>query len=113
MPITGYWAVFFCGILGGLGGELIHWASLYRQNVAAPYARKIGYWLVTVGLIATGGAMAVVYFGSSAQAIVAVHIGAATPLILQKLVALAPNPPGAKGGIAAVRPVSLLHFFRW
>jgi hypothetical protein len=60
-----------------------------------------------------GGAMAVVYFGGAAQAIIAVHVGAATPLILQKLVALAPNPPGARGGIAAVRPISLLNFFRW
>jgi hypothetical protein len=45
------------------------------------------YWVSTIGMILLGGLMPVLYLNGSASALLCFHLGAATPILLQKLVA--------------------------
>ncbi|TGT78429.1 hypothetical protein EN802_01950 [bacterium M00.F.Ca.ET.159.01.1.1] len=55
-----------------------------------------------------GGGLAVLYFGTQADAIVTFHVGLSTPLILQKLTTTVADVPGGKGTSASV-----VSFFTW
>jgi hypothetical protein len=72
------------------------------------YAKSVFYWIITVAMIALGGLVAILYFGVRAEALLAFHVGASTPLILQKLTTTVAKKPGAKG----VGP-NLLDFLDW
>jgi hypothetical protein len=67
------------------------------------------YWMTTVAMILLGGAMPLLYLEGSASALLCFHLGAATPIILQKLVAYAPSLVGRQGSDG----VSIQNFFRW
>ena len=87
MPLTSIQEVFLIGSLGGVLLELVHWWNLRRRNPRFPkYARAVGYWVITGLMAIAGGAVTVFYFGGQGEAIVALHVGISTPLILQKLV---------------------------
>jgi hypothetical protein len=88
--------------------ELLHWYRL-RQNGKLPdYARSRSTGIVTVVMALAGGGPAWLYFGDKADAVVALHVGLSTPLILQKLTTTVAQTPGGKGG-----GPSLLKFFEW
>ncbi len=104
---TGF-QVFLVGLAGGLALELMHWYAIYRDDRLPAYANSTLYWTVTALMAAAGGGMALLYFGGRADGLLAFHVGASTPLILQKLTTTAARQTGAK----SLQP-SLLSFFRW
>jgi hypothetical protein len=70
---------------------LLHWYALSRKPAAiAKYRRKSLYWITTLGMIALGGVMPLLYIQGSASALLCFHLGAATPIVVQKLVAAVP-----------------------
>lgn len=108
MTLNSMWQVFAVGVFGGFLAELLHWWGLRTQGVLPEYADQTLYWVVTGLLIVSGGGVATLYFGPNADGLLALHIGASTPLILQKMVSAAPERPGAKAAGPSVR-----RFFRW
>lgn len=101
-------AVFSVGVAGGAANELLHWWGL-RENPNLPeYAKRGFYWIVTLGMVALGGALAWLQLGSQADALIAFQIGLAAPMLLQKLMKAA---PGQTGGMGAPRP-SVRDFLR-
>ena len=73
-------------VLGGVAAEMLHWYGLARKPGAlAKYRAKAVYWITTIGMILLGGAMPLLYIQGSASALLCFHLGAATPIILQKL----------------------------
>jgi hypothetical protein len=108
MAIQTVQMVFAAGAAGGVALELLHWYALRRDPKLPAYAGSPIYWIITAGMIALGGLVAVLYFGARAEALLAFHVGASTPLILQKLTTTIAKQPGAKGGSPTV-----LDFFHW
>jgi hypothetical protein len=105
--VAGQTVVSLCG---GVAAELLHWYALSRKPQAIPkYASRPVYWITTLAMILLGGAMPLLYIEGSASALLCFHLGAATPIILQKLVAYAPSLVGRQGG----NEISLRNFFRW
>jgi hypothetical protein len=99
-------------LLGGLAAELLHWYALSRKEGGAdPFKAKPVYWVTTVGMVLLGGLMPVLYIQGTASALLCFHLGAATPVILQKLVANLPAGV-AKQGVAENR-ATLRNFFSW
>lgn len=97
-------------LLGGVAAEMLHWYQLaHKPGGAAAFAQSPVYWVVTAGMILLGGAMPLLYLGGSASALLCFHLGAATPLLLQKLVAAAPAITHAQG---AGRP-KFREFLTW
>ncbi len=98
-------------LAGGGAAEMLHWYGLARRPGAiAKYRFRAIYWVTTLGMVGLGGIMPVLYIDGSASALLCFHLGAATPVIVQKLVAAVPSAathlgPGESG--------SLRDFFRW
>jgi hypothetical protein len=99
MQVTQLWAQFLLGIGGGFACELLHWYSLSRKpGGATRFSHHAIYWITTVGMILVGGAMPLLYLQGTASALLCFHLGAATPILLQKLVATAPQLARGQGG---------------
>ena len=96
-------AVFGVGMAGGVVNEVLHWWGLRESAVLPEYAARPLYWIVTLAMVVLGGGLAWLQLGTSADALIAFEIGLAAPLILQKLVRLAPEREGAMGSGASVR----------
>ncbi|MGR5320893.1 hypothetical protein [Vibrio sp. DNB22_19_1] len=98
-------------LVGGVTAELLHWYGLSRRptNVMPRYAKKPIYWITTVGMISIGGIMPFLYIQGSASALLCFHLGAATPVILQKLVTSVPDSVVTQGD----KPDSIKDFFTW
>ena len=64
-------------------------------------------------MTAVGGLMPALYINGSASALLCFHLGAATPLLLQKLVTAIPTIAAQQGGAAtaAARPAGGLRAF--
>lgn len=108
MSLETPWGVFLAGTAGGCLLELLHWYGLRRDGKLPDYARNVFYWGVTAFMALAGGGLAWLYFGSRAEAVVALHVGLSTPLILQKLTTTIAQTPGGKGG-----GPSLVKFLNW
>lgn len=115
MILNELWQQIVFAVAGGCAAEILHWYMLTRQpEGAAPFAQRPGYWLWTVGMTAVGGLMPALYINGSASALLCFHLGAATPLLLQKLVTAIPTIAAQQGGAAAARPAGGLRaFFTW
>lgn len=100
--------VFLVGAAGGAALEFLHWYGLRRDPRLPAYTRSPFYWIVTIVMIALGGLVALLYFGPRAEPLLAFHVGASTPLLLQKLTTTVARIPGAK----SLEP-SVLNFFSW
>jgi hypothetical protein len=110
MLLDSLWSQIEMALLGGVAAELLHWYALSRKPAAiAKYHRKPLYWITRLGMIALGGVMPLLYIQGSASALLCFHLGAATPIVVQKLVAAVP------AGISHQGPgdTSLQDFFRW
>jgi hypothetical protein len=86
-------------LVGGLAAEMLHWYALARKPGAlAKYRLRPVYWITTIGMILLGGIMPLLYVQGSASALLCFHLGAATPVIVQKLIAAVEsgNRAGAK-----------------
>lgn len=98
MALESELAVFVVGISGGAANELLHWWGL-RQDAHLPeYAKRPLYWGVTAGMMLLGGVLAWLQLGSRAEPLVAFQIGLAAPLVLQRLIKVAPERTGGMGG---------------
>jgi len=89
---------FAIGVLGGIAAETLKWHNLKDglQEKGIPESSKsFWYWLITVVMIALGGALVVIYMNSGAifTPIVALHIGASTPLLLAGITREIPTLP--------------------
>lgn len=97
-------------LAGGAAAELLHWYALSRKPGAiAKYKAGLIYWLTTAGMILLGGVMPLLYIQGTASALLCFHLGAATPVIVQKLVANLPSAVAHQGGADG----SIRDFFRW
>ena len=97
-------------LLGGVAAELLHWYALSRKSGrVAKYKKKLLYWSTTLGMILLGGIMPLLYIQGSASALLCFHLVAATPIIIQKLIA---NLPAAAATMGAP-DTSLRDFFSW
>ena len=103
-------AQIIVALAGGAAAEMLHWYALTRRPSAlAKYRLRPVYWITTVGMILLGGLMPLLYVQGSASALLCFHLGAATPVIVQKLVAAVPSAIVHQGS----GEVSLQDFFRW
>jgi hypothetical protein len=112
MVLEGGLLVFGIGCAGGVIAELLHWWNLRETPQLPDYASSVIYWIITLAMIIAGGFIAWLYFGERAEAIIALHVGISTPLILQKLVTSVPQTQGGKNMVAAPGP-SVRRFFTW
>lgn len=95
---------------GGIAAELLHWYALSRKpGGAKKFKRSAVYWGTTGGMILLGGIMPVLYVDGAASALLCFHLGAATPVIVQKLIAAVPHEVARQGG----EIVSMRDFFSW
>jgi hypothetical protein len=108
MTLNSTLQIFLVGFFGGLLLELVHWYALFKQDRSTTFIRNPVYWVISLLMAVAGGGLAVLYFGSRAEGIVALHVGLSAPLILQKLVTTVADVPGAKGPGAGV-----IDFFKW
>ncbi|HKS21841.1 MAG TPA: hypothetical protein VJZ76_03500 [Thermoanaerobaculia bacterium] len=117
MTLNELWQQVAFAIAGGIAAEILHWYMLTRKpEGASAFAQKPGYWLWTIGMVAVGGLMPALYINGSASALLCFHLGAATPLLIQKLVTTVPAVAAAQGGAmrADGRSVPPLRaFFTW
>jgi hypothetical protein len=100
--------VFLVGFLGGVLLEIVHWYAVRKDGRLPDYVGNVQYWVASLVMALAGGGLAVLYFGSRAEGIVALHVGLSAPLILQKLATTVADVPGAKG-----IQRGLLDFCRW
>jgi hypothetical protein len=111
VQLTELWQQIVFGLLGGAAAELLHWYLLSRKpGGARPYSKRGVYWVTTAGMIGLGALMPMLYLSGPASALLCFHLGAATPILLQKLVSTLPNIANAQGftGHPTMR-----DFFRW
>lgn len=109
MDLSIWWHQSLVGILGGCACELLHWYSLSRTpGKVEQFSGQIRYWITTAGMIVLGGVMPLLYLKGTTSAVLCFHLGAATPILLQKLIAAAPAVATPQGGGLAFR-----EFFGW
>lgn len=97
-------------LLGGVAAELLHWYALARKPRGIKcYKINPVYWITTLGMILFGAVMPLLYIQGSASALLCFHLGAATPVIIQKLVANLPTVAVHQGESKA----SMRDFFGW
>ncbi len=112
MELIGGASIALVGAAGGAAAEILHWWNLRTLDAWPLYAGRARYWILTLLMIGIAGGIARLYFGDHANAIVTLHIGASTPLLIQKFVTSVPagktTLPAAVRGTASVR-----LFFRW
>lgn len=112
MVIEGNLAVFGIGCGGGVVAEILHWWNLRESELLPAYKSSLFYWLITGAMIVASGFIAWLYFGATAEGIIALHVGISTPLILQKLATSLPQQTGSKNVMLKPAP-SVRHFFTW
>jgi len=89
------WEAFFFGAVGGAFSELLGLFQLRHQaREALPaYLKSWFYWIVTIGMIAAGGVLVLIYdrSGITLKPIVAVNVGASAPLLIAAFIAQTPK----------------------
>lgn len=109
MDVSLLWQQAALGAAGGVACELLHWHSLARRpKEFAKFKAGSVYWFTTLGMIGVGALMPMLYLAGTASALLCFHLGAASPLLLQKLIGAAPAMTQAQGNNPGVR-----DFLRW
>src|SRR5439155_19884260 len=85
MTISGLVPIFAVGCFGGLLGEFLKWYQLRESQNFPAYARSAIYWIVTLAVIAAGGAIAAFYGTEDRSAILVANIGLSASLIIRLL----------------------------
>jgi len=110
MVLESLLAQIFVALVGGAAAELLHWYALSRKpGEVEKYGVQPIYWFTTAGMVLLGGIMPLLYIQGTASALLCFHLGAATPVIVQKLIANLPTAVAHQGAGEA----SLRNFFRW
>lgn len=98
MTLSQWWQQVLVALAGGVAAELLHWYVLARSGKPVRrYATRPLYWLTTIGMVLIGGVMPLLYLSGSAGALLCFHLGAATPLLLAKLVSQLPEGVQSQG----------------
>jgi len=88
---------FLWGLAGGLGAELVVFFSIrqLRAHELPYFVRSPRYYIITLIMILFGGLIALAYAksGTPLNAILAIQVGASTPLILRKFSETISEPP--------------------
>ncbi|MCP4352630.1 MAG: hypothetical protein GY795_44810 [Desulfobacterales bacterium] len=109
MTVEIIWKGIWFGVFGGISIEILHWYFISRKpEGSAPYAKKPVYWLSTILMIGLSGLMPALYLDGTESALLCFHLGASTPILLQKMVAAAPDLTTQQGV-----SVSIKTFFTW
>lgn len=110
MTLDSLLAQIAVALLGGVAAELLHWYALSRKaGRIAKYRRRPLYWGTTAGMVLLGGFMPMLFIDGAASALLCFHLGIATPVIVQKLIANIPAIASEQGpGDASFR-----DFFGW
>jgi hypothetical protein len=75
---------YIWGAFGSIAMELINILAIFQSGRKFPSRyRRIGFWVVRLLVAAVGGGLAYAY--SIDNKILAIHVGAATPFIMQQL----------------------------
>lgn len=83
--------VFLVAVAGSLSAECVNILNHYRaQRAAPPWVRMPVFWVCRLFVAAMGGVLSLAHGVDSA--LLAIHIGAATPLIIQSFASAAPTP---------------------
>lgn len=99
-----------CAAIGGMAAELFHWYSLAKKHESLQKFRKnIVYWMTTLGMILLGGILPILYLDGPAQALLCFHLGAATPVLIEKLISKVPDVAVAQGNASS----SFKEFMDW
>lgn len=103
MTVSGVW-VFLAGCGGGVLAEFISLWNLRKEDpVGWPkYYRRLRYWVISLGMILVGGGLTVVYGVDDMPLLLALNVGASAPLLIQRLLDVAPPPPKAVPDTARV-----------
>ena len=111
MILDKLYAQVLIALLGGVAAELLHWYALSRrEGGATAYKKHLVYWLTTIGMVLLGGFMPLLYLQGPSTALLCFHLGATTPVIVQKLLA---NLPAAVAHQGHETQGSLKDFFSW
>lgn len=88
--------VFLLGALGGALAELLKWFQLREAQVWPAYSKSVGYWIITVLMVLSGGVLAWAYGLDANRALLAINVGITAPLIIKGLAAAVPAAPGTR-----------------
>ncbi len=112
MELSLIWQQMLLGGIGGCACEVLHWYNLARKpGGAKKYATGPLYWGTTAAMVGLGALMPLLYLAGTASALLCFHLGIATPLLLQKMVASIPKGIRPQG--AADNVPTLSNFVRW
>ena len=95
---VGTTAAFIYAVLGGVVLEAVGFYRV-RKSAFPQWAKTFRYWFWTGVMIAIGGGLAVAYVksGVALTPILAVNVGAAAPLVIERLGGAASITPGSIG----------------
>ena len=83
-------SLFLLGVIGSLSVEIVNIIRFYSNDNTLPIRyRKCGFWLFRIILSFIGGGLVLAY--NITIPILAFHIGAATPLIIQQFANTTPE----------------------
>jgi len=89
--------LFVWGTVGGVAAEAVNFFAVrhLRPSEFPHWVRAPSYYAIAVAMAIIGGVLVLAHYrsGTSLTPILAIHIGAATPLILRKLRDAAPEIP--------------------
>ena len=87
---------FIYGVLGGTFVVVLELFRLRQTESLPKYLKQPFYWAITLAMVLIGGVLVVVYLNSGflLNPLLAIHVGAAAPLILGTLASTAPSLPG-------------------
>lgn len=112
MELNDLWQQTGVAMLGGTAAEILHWYMLSRKPEGIDtYKASFTYWLTTGLMILVGGAMPFLYLTGTASSLLCFHLGAATPILLQKLVAAPPPITVSQGALPSHK--SVRDFLSW
>jgi len=95
----GYYEAFAYGVGGGAAVELLKWWRLREELMekgVPDWSRSPLYWVITLVMVLAGGGLVFIHMRSGAvlTALLALQVGASTPLILTGIAREVPILPG-------------------
>jgi hypothetical protein len=84
------WLIFFAGVFGSWAVEILTIYNCYSEKTHLPLRyKKVGFWVTRCFISIVAGGLAVAY--NIKVPILAIHIGAATPIIIQQFASTKPD----------------------
>lgn len=85
------WQLFGYGVIGGVLPELYYLYSKRKNSKLPSYYKTWLYWGTTLPMVALGGGVALLYGQHiPVNAYLAIHLGVATPVLLNQMIASEP-----------------------